>query len=80
VPSENGTFLASSCCPYFARFCPQGRDHTYDLCEAAGTEPFVPSQSELSELCHGEFSRCPRFQFARQRETDDAHRPDRRAA
>jgi hypothetical protein len=85
VPSENGPFLASSC-PYFARFCPRGRDHTYDLCAACGEEPFVPSRTELADLCHGDFTRCPRFQSTRRREErevredgEDNH-ADRRAA
>lgn len=67
MPTPNGPF-PSTACPYFARFQPSGREHTYDLCEAHGEEPFVPSRAELEELCHGDFPRCPRFQAAKARE------------
>ncbi len=61
-------------CPYLARYRPSGREHTYDLCEATGEAPLIPTQSELAELCHGEFPRCPHFQAARGLEADPARR------
>ncbi len=48
-------------CPHLARYRPEGRTHTYDLCEAPGCCPFCPSSQELARLCHGEFTHCERF-------------------
>lgn len=51
------------------RFRPLGREHLYELCEATGEEPLIPSQSELVDLCRGAFTRCVHFRAARIRET-----------
>jgi hypothetical protein len=74
VPQE--PFSSAKVCPYLARFCPEGRSHTYDLCEAPGSCPLCPSQQELATLCHGDFEHCERFLAARNSEG----KPDQRAA
>jgi hypothetical protein len=67
VPTSNGPSQRSAC-PYLAQFRPRGREHTYELCEATGEAPLVPSRTELEELCRGDHERCPHFMAARRRE------------
>lgn len=80
MPPANGPFQPQTC-PYFARFRPSGREHTYDLCAATGEEPLNPSQAELTELCHGQFEQCPHFRAAQAREAATRYdEPNQRAA
>ncbi len=67
-------------CPYAERFRPSGRDHVYDLCHATGEGLLVPSQSELADLCHGDFATCERFRATRFREHLESVESDRTAA
>lgn len=73
---SNGPFLGASC-PYSTRFQPRGRDHVYEVCDATGEEPLIPSRSELGELCHGDFTRCAHYQAARARDVEAAGPGDR---
>ncbi len=80
MPTSNGPSQPNASCPYFAQFRPRGRDYTYCLCEALDEEPYIPCQTELADLCQGDFARCPRFQVARRREAARAKDADQRAA